>query len=234
MSVPITTFPADQRPRERLTALGPHALSDGELLALLLRHGRVGQNALELAYDLLAAYGGPKGLAAARPEELAARAGVGAAKAASIVAAFHLGARVDRDPDLAPRIEGPAVAVALARPKFAGSRTERLLVEGCDAQDRLRHSLFVAEGAIDGVAVPVREILNAVLRHDGCSFVVVHNHPSGNPDPSPEDRHATARLADSARTVGLRFLGSVIIAGERWAATGRPNRPPAAGLLAVE
>lgn len=217
MSVPIASLPFGQRPRERLLTLGPHALSDSELLALLLGQGRPGASALEMAAELLAEHGGIAGLASARPEELSRRAGVGVAKAAAIIAAFHLGTRARNSPDAAPRLDGAADVVRIALPLFAGARVERLLVLVCDAQNRLRQKVFVAEGAIDQVAVPVREILNTVLRHDGRAFAVVHNHPSGDPAPSFDDRRATTLLIESARTVGLRFLDHVVIAGEAWA-----------------
>ncbi|WP_405179759.1 DNA repair protein RadC [Nocardia sp. NBC_01377] len=217
MSVPIANLPFGQRPRERLLTLGPRVLSDSELLALLLGHGRRGESALDMAAELLAEHGGIAGLAAARPEELARRSGVGPAKAAAIAAAFQLGTRVRHSIDLAPRLDSAADVVAVAGPLFAGERVERLLVLVCDTQHRLRQKVFVAEGAIDHVAVPVREILNTVLRHDGRAFAIVHNHPSGDPAPSLDDRRATSLLVEAARTVGLRFLDHVVVAGQDWA-----------------
>ncbi|MGQ4597382.1 RadC family protein [Nocardia sp. R6R-6] len=224
MAVSLVDVPAAQRPRERLLVLGPQALSDAELLALLLRHGRRGASALDLAAELLVEHDGLAGLASARPEELSRRAGIGVAKAAAIVAAFHLGARARGRPDTSLQLTSAADVAAAARPQFTGARVERLLVLVCDTQNRLRHRVFVAEGAVDQVAVPVREILNTVLRHDGRAFAVVHNHPSGDPSPSPEDRRATTILAEAAHTVGLRFLDHVVIAGETWAsAPGYPT-----------
>ncbi|MEV0063966.1 DNA repair protein RadC [Nocardia sp. NPDC050718] len=215
MSVPIANLPVAQRPRERLLLLGPHALSDVELLALLLGQGTRGQSALELAAQLLGEYGGLAELAAARPEELARRAGIGPAKAATVIAAFHLGTR-SRITEAVPRLSSPADIARVAVPLFAGARVERLLVLICDTQHRLRHRAFVAEGAIDHVAVPVREILNTVLRHDGRAFAVVHNHPSGDPTPSADDRRAGTLLARAADLVGLRYLDHLVIAGESW------------------
>lgn len=215
MSVPIANLPLAQRPRERLLMLGPHALADTELLALLLGQGTRGQSALELAAALLGEYGGLAGLAAARPEELARRAGIGPAKAATVIAAFHLGTR-SRTTEAVPQLGAPADIARVALPLFAGARVERLLVLVCDAQNRLRHRAFVAEGAIDHVAVPVREILNTVLRHDGRAVAIAHNHPSGDPTPSPDDRRASTLLHHATHTVGLRFLDHVVIAGETW------------------
>ncbi|GAD87731.1 JAB domain-containing protein [Nocardia asteroides] len=216
MSVPITNLPVAQRPRERLLLHGPQALSDVELLALLLGQGTRGRSALELAAELLGEYTGLAELAGARPEELARRAGIGPAKAATVIAAFHLGSRT-RTTAAAPQLTAPADIASVAVPLFAGARVERLLVLICDARHRLRHRAFVAEGAIDRVAVPVREILNTVLRHDGRAFAVVHNHPSGDPAPSDDDRRASSLLAGAADTVGLRYLDHIVVAGETWA-----------------
>lgn len=231
MAVPIVNVPAGQRPRERLWAVGGESLSDAELLALLLRHGRPGESALEMAATLLAEYRGLPGLAQARPEELAGRPGIGTAKAAAVVAAFRLARRVA---DPAGRIEDPAGRVGLhspadvaraARSLLADSRRERLVVLVCDAQNRLRHRIVVAEGAIDRSPLPVRDVLNAVLRHDGRAFAVAHNHPSGVPQPSLADRRATSAVARAARTVGLRFLDHVVVSGGGWA-SARPARVP--------
>ncbi|GAA5042829.1 RadC family protein [Nocardia callitridis] len=216
MPVSLVDVPVEQRPRERLLALGPHALSDVELLALLLRHGRRGANALDLAAELVVEYGGLAELAAARPEELVRRSGIGSAKAAAIIAAFQLGSRVRGGALAVTQLTSSAAVAAVARPMFEGARVERLLVLVCDAQNRLRHKVFVAQGAVDRVAVPIREIMNTVLRHDGRAFAVAHNHPSGEPTPSLDDRRATSSLQEAAHIVGLRFLDHVVVADESW------------------
>lgn len=199
---------------------GAQALSDSELLAVLLGNGRRGRNVVELAGELLAEHGGLTGLAAARPEELSRRSGVGTAKAAAVVAAFQLAIRAQGAMPTLPRLDGGADIARVAFPLFTGARVERLLVLVCDTQGRMRRTVFVAQGAIDGVDVPVREILNTVLRHDGKAFAVVHNHPSGEPMPSWDDIQVTRSLASAARIVGLRFIDHVVVAGDRWASAG--------------
>jgi DNA repair protein RadC len=210
----MANLPTHERPRERLLRCGVEALSERELLALVLRHGRRGESALDLATSLLGEYGGLSALASARPEELATKSGVGAAKAAALVAAFQLGRRVGLDE--APHVlRTPSDVTEVARRELAGLRRERVLVLVCDAANRLRRSVIVSEGSIDRSLVPVREILNAVLRHDGRAFAIAHNHPSGSPEPSEADHRATAQVRDAAGVVGLRFLGHVIVAGGR-------------------
>ncbi len=217
MAVLMAAVPLQERPRERLLARGAEALTERELLALVLRNGTRGMSALDLATELLAEYGGLSALAAARPEELAARRGIGAAKAAALVAAFQLARRTDAE-DQPTVLRSPDDVALLARRELDGARRERVLVLVCDAANRLRRTVVVSEGAIDRSMVPVREILNAVLRHDGRAFALAHNHPSGDPEPSDADRQATDDVKTAAKVAGLRFLGHVIVAGDRWQA----------------
>ncbi|HEV3048621.1 MAG TPA: DNA repair protein RadC [Solirubrobacteraceae bacterium] len=211
MTTVLADLPPQERPRERLLQHGPEALSESELLAIILRSGRRGKSALDLATSLLGEYGALSALASARPEELATRQGVGAAKAATLVAAFQLGRRVG--PDDTPHIlRSPSDVTEVARRQLDGLRRERVLVLVCDAANRLRRTVIVSEGSIDRSLVPVREILNAVLRHDGRAFAIAHNHPSGNAEPSEADHRATAEVREAARVVGLRFLGHVVVA----------------------
>jgi DNA repair protein RadC len=222
MTAAMADLPAHERPRERLLRVGPESLSERELLALVLRDGRRGQSALALAASLLVEYQGLAGLAAARPEELASHPGVGAAKAAALVAAFRLG-RLARGTVETPTLRGAGDVAAVAGAELAGLRRERVLVLVCGARNRLRHTVTLTEGSAERSLLPIRDILNAVLRHDGCAFAIAHNHPSGDPAPSEEDRLATAKLMAASRTVGLRFLGHVIVAGEDWRSVPIPG-----------
>jgi len=218
MAVLMAAVPPHERPRERLFAGGAEALTERELLALVLRNGTRGVSALDLASELLADYGSLGALAVARPEELAGRKGVGPAKAAALVAAFQLSRRATLLAEEAVVLRSGDDVARAARGLLAGLRRERVLVLVCDAANRLRRTVVVAEGSIDRSLVPVREILNAVLRHDGRAFAVAHNHPSGDTGPSDADRKATTDVAAGAKTAGLRFLGHVIVAGQAWQA----------------
>lgn len=197
-------------------SLGVEALSERELLALVLRHGRRGESALDLAGSLLAELGSLWALAGARPEELARQPGVGVAKATALIAAFQLGKRAQSPPSEPLTLRRAADIAAVGFRELGGLRRERVIVLIADAANRLRYAERVSEGSIDRAVVPVREILNAVLRHDGRAFAIVHNHPSGDPMPSDRDRSATRALSRAASTVGLRFLAHVVVAGDRW------------------
>ncbi|MGH9222841.1 MAG: RadC family protein [Acidimicrobiales bacterium] len=218
MSVVMAAVPPGERPRERLAAYGPEALGARELLALVLRNGTVGGSALDIADELMAEFGSLAGLAVARPEELARHPGIGPAKAAALVAAFELARRLDRAPAGREALRAPDDVARVAGRHLAGLRRERVLVLVCDSRNRLRHVSPVSEGSVDRCLVPVREVLNAVLRRDGRAFALAHNHPDGDPDPSDADRRATDELKAAARIAGLRFLGHVVLAGADWRA----------------
>ena len=212
MSVVLSELPEHERPRERLVALGVEALSECELLALVLRSGRPGGSVVDLAGELLATFGGLTGVREARPEELATVRGLGPAKAAALVAAFRLCSLADRDRKTAVLATTADVA-QVAVDNLSGLRRERVLVMVCDGGNRLARLVVVSEGSMDRSLVPVREILNAVLRHDGRGFALAHNHPSGDSSPSEADRIATAQVRAAASVVGLRFLDHIVVGG---------------------
>ena len=220
----IADLPARDRPRERLLRLGPEALAERELLALVLGAGRRGESALEVAAGLLGEFGGLSQLARARPEELRRRSAIGAARAAALVAAFRLGQLAADAVDEAPVLRGPEDVAAVALGELGALRRERVIVLVCDGGNRLRHVVTVAEGSIDRAPFPVREILQAVLRHDGKAFAVAHNHPSGDPTPSQADVEATRAIEEAARSVRVRFLDHVVTAGAQWKSAATPDR----------
>lgn len=216
MGTRLADLPPGERPRERLWAKGPGALTERELIALILRNGRPGESALDLAAELLAEYGGLSRIATAHPEELASVSGVGPAKAAALIAACQIGrfVAVELPGDI---VRGPEDVAAIATRELGTSRREKVLVVVLDTRHRVLRIVSVSEGKANRAQFPVREILNAVLRNDGVAFAVAHNHPSADSTPSPEDDAATAEIDRAARTLGLRFLDHVVIAGEHWA-----------------
>lgn len=216
MSVPMAAIPPYERPRERLLALGAERLADRELLALVLGQGGRGMSALELATELLADYGGLDRLATALPEELSARSGVGGAKSAALAAAFQLGRRAESSHETAITLRAPEDVALVARRGLGHGRRERVLVLVCDAGNRVLRTEIVSEGSVDRSLLPVREILNAVLCHDGRAFALAHNHPSGDPEPSAADRRVTAEIREAAKVAGLRFLGHVVVTVNGW------------------
>ncbi|MEM9518962.1 MAG: DNA repair protein RadC [Actinomycetota bacterium] len=219
MGRPLADLPEPARPRERLAASGCRSLSDMELLALQLRSGTAGSSANDLATDLLAEFGSVQRLATATVEELTRVPGVGTAKASSIVAAFEIGRRAQVPAEQRPNLARASDVAELAAAILADSSRERVIIFICDRAGTLLHKHELSAGSDRRSVIEVREVLNAVLRHDGAAFALAHNHPSGDPSPSDADVRATEATADGAKTVGLRFLGHVIVAGrEAWSA----------------
>ncbi|WP_307056037.1 JAB domain-containing protein [Streptomyces achromogenes] len=210
--------PARDRPRERLLARGAEALSDRELLALLLGAGLPGQDAVELAGQLIHRHGGLYELSRLPAHELAAGlAGIGPAKAARVAAAFQLGRRVAPPSSSArQRIRGSADLATIAAPHLHGLRHERVVVVVCDGSGSVIRTTVLTEGVTDRSLLPVRDVLALVLAAGGTSFGVAHNHPTGCTDPSEADRRATTRLTAGAATVGLRFLDHVVVTDGGW------------------
>ena len=214
-SPPLMMLPAHDRPRERLLREGSHALSDAELVAILLGTGGRGRNAVALAQDVLARCGGVAGLARWGVPELARLNAVGPAKASRLVAALALVGRLG-SPEQHPRLTDSGTIAGVAQARLIGARVERLLVLVADSGLRLRHLEEVAKGGASGCGVPVREVLSVVLRHDGVAFALAHNHPGGDPAPTDADRTATSRVANAAGHVGLRFLDHVVVTDGAW------------------
>ncbi|MET7766872.1 DNA repair protein RadC [Streptomyces sp. NPDC005393] len=213
----IKDLPERDRPRERLLDRGPEALSDRELLALLLGSGTSGCDAVELAGQLIARHGGLYELSRTAPHELSSGTpGLGPAKAARIAAAFQLGRRAVSPKAERPRVRGSADLAAIAAPLLHGLRHERVVVVTCDSAGAVLRTAVLTEGATDRSLIPVRDVLALVLAVGGTAFGVAHNHPTGAVAPSEPDRRATARLAMGAEAVGLRFLDHVVVTDGEW------------------
>lgn len=214
----VSERPPTDRPRERLAALGPAALSDAELLALLIRTGSAGRSVMDVAARMLAKIGGLGAIARLTTAELAALPGLGPATAAEIVAALELGRRASRE--LAaerPQILTPADAAALLALRLAHLEREESVVLLLDRRHRVIRESVVGIGGIAHAPMEPREVFAAALRTPGVAAVLVaHNHPSGDAAPSTDDRAITRRLARGAELLGIEFVDHVIIAASGW------------------
>jgi len=201
------------RPRERLDALGPAALSDAELIALLLRTGDRGRNALAVANDLLERQGGLQGLSSAGCGELGQSAGIGPAKSASVRAALEIGRRLaGRRLSAGSVIRSPSDVYRHFHPSLRDARQERFVVVLLDARQRVLRSEVVSQGTLTASLVHPREVFRPALRDAAAALVLVHNHPSGDPTPSAEDREVTSRLARAGEILGIRVVDHVVVA----------------------
>lgn len=208
--------PAD-RPREKLRTHGAAALGDNELLALVLGSGCRDRNALAVANELLAARGGLHGLLRASVDDLSRAAGVGQAKAAQILAAIELGRRtlsyrhVER-----PQLLQPKQTVAYLMPVFGGRATEQFGLVLLDTKYRVIRSAIVAIGTLNATIVEPRDVYREAAIGGAFAVIVFHNHPSGDPAPSPDDVELTGRLKAAGELMGIDLVDHVILGDGRY------------------
>ena len=202
-----------ERPREKLLQLGPEGLSDGELLAVLLRIGKAGQSAEDLARQLISKFNGISGIDRAHVEELLAIPGMGIAKTAQLKAAIEIGKRARRQTARPKDFSNAAEVVAYIRPRFEGQRQECFLSILLDGQNRMLAERLITEGIPTQATVYVRRVMEEALRVSASAFVVAHNHPSGHPSPSPADDKTTQELKQAAGLLDLVFQDHIIIGG---------------------
>jgi DNA repair protein RadC len=204
---------AQDRPRERLGALGAAVLSDFELLALVLRTGGRGADALDVSRGLLEQCGGLRGLARAGRSRLGEVGGMGPAKVASLEAAFELGRRLAatrlRTGD---SIRGPEDVHRHFHQRLRDARHECFLALLLDGRHRVLNEVVVSQGTLTASLVHPREVFRTAVREAAAALLLVHNHPSGDPSPSREDREVTERLADAGRILGIRVVDHVVVA----------------------
>ncbi|MGF1656517.1 MAG: DNA repair protein RadC [Verrucomicrobiales bacterium] len=208
----LKEVPEDQLPRERMMELGPQALSNAELLAILLRVGSSGQNVLELSAELLKDYDGRlSSLARIQPQELCQRRGIKAAKATILLAAFELAGRVAREHLRNLPMDRPERVYDYLGPEMSCLTKEELRVLIVNAKYQLTRSVSISRGTINETVAHPRDVFAPVMTHSGYGFVLVHNHPSGDPRPSQADRRLTSRLSEGAGLLELVFLDHIII-----------------------
>ncbi|HEU4369276.1 MAG TPA: DNA repair protein RadC [Methylomirabilota bacterium] len=213
----IEQWPVSERPRERLYFNGADALADAELLALQLGSGRRGRTAVEVAREMLAAYGSLSGVASREVFELARLPGVGKAKAARLVSAFELTRRLRaRTPGARTALGSPSEVHAAFGPLMEDLPREVFRVALLDAQNGLLRDVVVSEGTLSSSLVHPREVFKPAILEPAASIILLHNHPSGDPTPSREDLRLTRQLVECARLLDLRIHDHVVIGRGRY------------------
>ena len=209
----IADLPAHERPRERLWQLGADALGDAELLAILLRTGARQRSAVEVARGLLARFDHRlETLAAAPPAELAAQPGVGTAKAVAVLAAFALARRLQAAGQAdRPHLGGPAAVADWLRERLRGKAQEEFHVLLLDSRHRLLRDVLATIGLADRSQSHAREVFRAAIRENCCQVILGHNHPAGDPSPSPQDVECTRLLTAAGKVVGIEIIDHVIL-----------------------
>lgn len=207
----IQDMPSDQRPREKLAKLGPAALDNAELMALFISTGTKGRSAIDIGRDLLSKYGSIGALGGLPVSELAKEKGLGLAKASKLAAAFELGTRVAREQLRDTPLDTPERIHDFFGPQLRHLAQEHVVCAVVDA--RLRHmgTTVVSVGTVNESSAHPREILRPVITRGAYGFILIHNHPSGDPCPSRADERITRNLVEAAKLMQLAFLDHIII-----------------------
>ncbi len=207
----ISEMPQEERPREKLAAHGPAALTSPELIAILLRTGVVGANAVEVARELLEKYGSLGGLSRCSVDELRKVPGVGFAKAVQLVAAFGLGERLAHEKLSKQKIDSPEIVNELVGAEMRMLRKESLRVILLDTRYHLIRTEQVSLGSGNESIAHPREVFHPAVVSSAYAVIVVHNHPSGDVSPSQADHSLTRRLAEAAELLQIKLLDHIII-----------------------
>ena len=207
----------NERPRERLARLGAQSLANAELIAILLRVGVPGENAVQVGQRLLQHFGGLSGLHRADFQEVCAQHGLGAAKASQIKAAIELGRRLALEsPDERPSIHSPQDAADLLMYEMGALEQEHLRVLLLDTRNRVLHIEEVYQGSLNSSQVRVGELFKAAIRRNAAAIIVAHNHPSGDPSPSPDDIAITRAIVQAGKLLDVDVLDHVVIGRGRF------------------
>jgi len=214
----ITDLPTQDRPRERLLEVGAGGLHNAELLAILLRIGVAGENAVRVAERLLAQLGGLPGLHRASYADLCNVHGIGPAKAAQLMAALELGRRIAiTAPEERPAINSPADAANLLMYQLAAVDQEYLYVILLDTRNRIiGQPLEVYHGSLNTSLIRIGEVFREAIKANAAALIVAHNHPSGDPSPSPEDVAVTRSMVEAGRMLDIEVLDHLVIGRHRF------------------
>lgn len=217
MNQPTTSYrihdlAEDERPRERLAHLGPQSLSTAELLAILLRVGVTGESAVQLGQRLLQTFGGLPGLHRASFRELCDQRGLGEAKAAQIQAAIELGRRLSLEaPQDRPTINGPGDAAGLVLYEMSALEQEELRVMLLDIRNHVLDVVSVYRGSLTSSQVRIGEVFKHAIRRNAANIIIIHNHPSGDPTPSPDDVALTRAIQQAGKLLDIDLLDHLVI-----------------------
>jgi DNA repair protein RadC len=213
----ITDMEESERPRERLSRHGAQVLSNAELLAILLRVGVEGENAVQVGQRLLHDMGGLPGIHRAAYEEVCNQHGMGPAKAAQIKAAIELGRRLTVEaPEERPTIHSPEDAAALVRFEMGALEQEELRVILLDTRNRIEDIVTVYRGSLNSSQVRVGELFRSAVRRNAAAIIVIHNHPSGDPTPSPDDVALTRAIVQAGKLLDIDVLDHLVIGRGKW------------------
>jgi DNA repair protein RadC len=213
----IKDWPEGERPRERLLINGAHNLSEAQLLAIILRTGGGGRNALDLAIEILNFFGDLKKIETASLREFTNIKGMGKAKVAQLKAAFELGRRLMGEPSVrGPSFSSSHDVYSYYQYRFKNLKKEVFCCVMLDAKNRILKDCKISEGTLTNSLIHPREAFRDAVKETAASVIFVHNHPSGDPSPSREDISITERLVSVGELIGIKVLDHIIIGDEKY------------------
>jgi DNA repair protein RadC len=208
----MATVPVVDRPREKLARVGAMALGDNELVALVLGTGTRARGALIVAHDVIALAGGVPGLVRIGLDELDGIPGVGASRAARLLAAVELGRRaLFGEGDERPEMRGTKDLVGYLMPRYAGGAVERFGVVLLDQKRRVIRSVILSTGTAEASICHPRDVFGAAVLASATGVAVFHNHPSGDPAPSAADRVVTRQLVEAGELMNIEVIDHIIL-----------------------
>ncbi len=211
----IKDIPMQNRPRERFFKHGPEVLSDAKLFAILLRTGTINENVIDMSNRLIAKYGLDK-LFECSLKELQEIKGIGPSKAMQILAMAELGKRYNQSKRPIKKITCAEEVYNYFCEKLKDKKQEHFYILMLNAQNNIIKEQLISKGILDASIIHPREIFRPAIKNSSSKIILVHNHPSGNPAPSPEDLEITTNLIKVGEELGIKVLDSVIIGGEKW------------------
>ncbi len=210
-------YPDQLPPREKLQQMGPMALSEAELVAILLRVGVQGENVMELSRRLLRDYGGLSGLSRVPFDELCSVRGLGEAKASMLKAALEMGRRLlIASPESRPTVRTPADVATLLQLEMSQLEQEALKIVLLNTKNQIIRIQEAYRGTLTSSTVRVAELFRDAIRHNATSIIMVHNHPSGDPTPSQDDIRLTSEVVKAGKLMDIELLDHLIIGHQRF------------------
>ena len=209
----IHDLPASDRPRERLKRLGPEVLSTAELLACIMGSGTRGDSVVMTSQKLLSEFGNLQNIASASIQELSRSRGIGEARAIQVKAAFEIGRRL-ADPDYGDKgkpVQSPQEAFSSMQEKLRGKKREHFYILCLDTRNRVNSKKQISIGNLDSSIVHPREVFKDAISSLAAAVIFVHNHPSGDLEPSSEDLNLTRRLVEAGELLGIPVLDHIIV-----------------------
>ena len=214
----VKELPIDDRPREKLLLRGPQSLSDAELVAILLRTGKKGKSVLEIARELISSEGNLAMLATKTVDSLQLISGIGKDKAATLAAAFELSRRILYQPKWLAnkKITSPRDVAEIFIPILRDDNKEKFIVVCLNSANKIIKHETISIGNLNSSVVHPREVFKVAIDNSSASIILIHNHPSGNPEPSNEDIRITKKIVETGKIMEIPVFDHLIIAGETY------------------